>query len=385
MTVQLRSALASVCLFTSGCSWFWPAMVRKDPDAELFHSRFPLAGPMRTDGAICALATVGPDATTLVSRPVPDGDAAQLGDWCAEVAPDPPGLRGRIAQLVEVQGEFGPVRGLLFRVQGARGVLVAFSGLGMPASGWVNERFAELAARRGFATFAPIRDETARPMYFDPRREARRALGGALAIVEHCKIPGRRLAFVGVSMGGMEALLANRAALEAGLATRAAVLDPVLDPSAVTDHLDSFWHSFGTDTMQAYFRRILRGRYGEPKSTSFREMLTRSTEEAETIPSRDAPKVWLCDEDGGAYTVFLSDRDPVLGTAQADFLHAPGCRVRPRRAGVKGHVGLACRLGLFDEMIDACAPAASPEPAAPAVRASGPSARTRAAVRTARG
>jgi hypothetical protein len=365
----------------SGCSWFWPTMVRTDPaDREVFRSGFPLVGPARTDGAVCSLASVGPDATELVSPPEPLDQAVPLDDGCATAEPALRGQRGRIGRLVIVNGKFGRVHGYLFAVPSPRGLLVAFSGLGMPAGGWMNERFAELAARRGFATFAPVRDESARPIAFDPLREARRALGGALRIRERCGIRDPLVAFVGVSMGGMEALLANREARAEKLATRVAVLDPLLDPPAVTDHLDSFWHSFATDAMQGYFRRILRGRYGEPASTSFRELLNRSPPNGETILERDAPRAWLCQADRGRYAVFLSDSDPVLGERQADF--ARNCGFPLRRARVKGHVGVACRLELFDEMLDAVEPAAPPKAGDPAVRARTTSTRTRGSGRT---
>jgi hypothetical protein len=255
--------------------------------------------------------------------------------------------------------ESGGVEGYLYPAPGARGLLVAFSGLGMPAAGWVNERFAELAARRGFATFAPVRDESARPIVFDPLREARRALRGALKIQERCGMREPLIAFIGVSMGGMEALLANQEARVARLATHAAVLDPLLDPPAVTDHLDSFWHSFATDSMQAYFHRLLRGRYDEPASTSFRDLLNRSRPDSETILARDAPRAWLCDADRGTNAVFLSEADPVLGEKQADF--ARRCGFPLRSARVKGHAGVACRLALFDELLDALELSAPPQ------------------------
>jgi hypothetical protein len=380
---HLRLAIAMLPLVTSGCSWFWPNMVRTDPaDPELFRSGFPLVGAARTDGAVCSLATAGPDATVLVSPPEPLDAAAPLDEWCATAEPARPGQRGRIGRLVTVDGKLGRVHGYLYAVGSARGLLVAFSGLGMPAAGWMNERFAELAARRGFATFAPVRDESARPIAFDPLREARRALGGALHIRQRCRVGGS-LAFVGVSMGGMEALLANREARAEKLATRVAVLDPLLDPPAVTEHLDSFWHSFATDAMQAYFRRILRGRYGEPASTSFREVLNRTPPNGETVLERDAPRAWLCQADPRDYAVFVSDSDPVLGERQSDFARKCGFPLRP--AKVKGHVGVACRLELFDEMVDAIEPAAPRKAGEQAIRATTLSTRTRGSGRTGSG
>ena len=360
-TVHLRLAFVALPLVASGCSWFWPTIVRDDPADQVFRSGLPLVGPARTDGALCSLATAGPDTNEIAGHAEPLDAAVPLDDWCATAEPARPGQRGRLGRLVEVDGKLGRVHGYLFAAPAARGLLVAFSGLGMPASGWVNERFAELAARRGWATFAPVRDESARPIAFDPLREARRALGGALRIRERCGIREPFLAFVGMSMGGLEALLANREARAASLETRVAVLDPLLDPPAVTDNLDSFWHSLATDSMQAYFHRILRGRYGEPASTTFRELLNRSRADPQTRPD-DSPPAWLCKADPRAYAVFLSDGDPVLGSAQADF--ARHCKFPLRSAKVKGHVGVACRLELFDEMLDAVG-----RPAPPVARA----------------
>jgi len=240
---------------------------------------------------------------------------------------------------------------------------VAFSGLGMSAAGWVNERFAELGARRGLLTFAIVRDETARPIYFDPLREARRALEAAMQVRDVCRIGAPAdIGFVGISLGGMEALLANREARAHGLATRAAVLDPLLDPESAIDNLDSFWHSFAVDSMQAYFRRILRGRYGEPASSSFHDVMNRvrSHPDAVTDLSRDAPRAWLCAAERGAYVVFLSETDPVLGDAQREFARSCGFPLRPALA--PGHVPLACRLDLFEEMLEVVQPAARTAP-----------------------
>jgi hypothetical protein len=162
-------------------------------------------------------------------------------------------------------------------------------------------------------------------------------------------------------MGGMEALLANREAAADGLPMRVAVLDPLLDPTAAAAHLDSFWHSLDTDAMQAYFGRILRGRYGEPASTTFGDLLSRSSAGTVTVLARDAPRAWLCTVDPASYAVFVSDGDPVLGNGQASFARTCGFPVR--RARTKGHVGLACRLELFEELLDAAdPPVASPQP-----------------------
>jgi hypothetical protein len=363
MPPALRLAAVALALLGSGCSWSWPRLVRTDPRRDLFDSGFPLVGAASTDAALCSLATAGPEATTLPGAPEPLDGAAPLGPWCAAGEPARTGQRGRVGRLVVVEGTSGRALGYLYPVPEARGLVVAFSGLGMSPTGWVNARFAELAARRGLATFAPVRDESARPIAFDPLREARRALGAALAVLDGCGLRERGLTFVGVSMGGLEALLANREAARQGVPARAAVLDPLLDPMAAAAHLDSFWHSAGTDGMQAYFHRILRGRYGEPESTTFRELLLRSAAGKETAEA-DLPRAWLCAADPATNAVFAAEGDPVLGDAQSEFVRSCGFPVRPARA--KGHVGLACRLELFDELLDAAGAGVGPPRAVPA-------------------
>jgi hypothetical protein len=336
--------------FGSGCSWLWPAVVPTSPKAPLFHSSFPLVGGLRTDGALCSLVSLGPDATLVVSKPESLEGAVPLESACQE----PPRPSGR---LVRVDTAEGTVHGVLFGVSDATGVLVAFSGLGMPAGGWINQRFAAAAALRGFTTFAPVRDESARPIYFDPLREARRALAAAGEVAVRCRIrEPRDLAFVGESLGGMEALLANREALRREMNTRAVVLDPLLDARLAASHLDSFWHGLGVDAVQGYFRRILTGRYGEDPPPKFEDLLDRTPSRpgSATRLDADAPSVWLCDARREAYVVFLSDTDPALGDAQRDFGKA--CKFPFREAHVPGHVPLACRLELFREMVEELVP-----------------------------
>jgi hypothetical protein len=161
--------------------------------------------------------------------------------------------------------------------------------------------------------------------------------------------------FVGISLGGMEALLANREALAVGLRARAAVLDPLMDPDLTASNLDSTWHSASVDSMQAYFRRILAGRYQEKPLPSFHEILNRvsTAHPPSTVLSRDAPSKWLCQAPRDAYSIFLSDTDPVLGDAQREF--AKRCDWPLKPAGAPGHTPLACNLGLFESMIKAVA------------------------------
>ncbi len=356
MRPQVGLILVSIALGTGGCSTLWPPIVRTSPQDRLFHASW-VAGGSSTEGALCSLATIGAEATRLVNPPEPTSGAIPLELACKLEDPALGAQHGRIGQLVSVTTEAGPQYGYLFITPFASGLVVAFSGMGMPAAGWINARFAELGAQKGLITFAPVRDEAARPIYFDPLREAKRAIEAAKQIAQACHIAAPAdISFVGISLGGLEALLANREALQQGMATRAAVLDPVLDVEKVTDNLDSYWHSFAVDTMQAFFRRILSGRYGEWPTPSFRDVMNRIRSQSDAITNldRDAPSAWLCGAKRDAYSIFLSDKDPVLGEAQREFALSCAFPIRPAR--VPGHTPFACRLELFQEMIDALHP-----------------------------
>lgn len=346
-----KLVLIALAVSCAGCSAFWPTVVRTSPREPLFHSGFPLVGGARTDAALCSLATVGPEATLLVSPPEKTDGAVPLSEVCGKTSAD----AGRVqhAPLVEIETAHGTVYGFLFaRETYVKGVLVAFSGLGMPPAGWINQRFAAVSASHGYAVFAPVRDERARPIYFDPVREARRAIDAASRIRESCRF-GPALGFLGISLGGLEALVANREASRRGMVTRAAVLDPVLDVQLVTDNLDSFWHGLAVDSMQAYFRRILAGRYQEWPPPSFRDVMDRTRTHADALTDllRDQPSAWLCSADREVFAIFLSDTDPVLGHRQREFARA--CRFPLRAARAPGHTPLACRLELFEEMVAA--------------------------------
>jgi len=356
MRLQARLLLTSLMVWSSACSWMWPTVVPPSagPGEPLFHTGFPLGEGARLDGALCSLMTLGPDATRVVSEPERVDGAVSLEEACRQGPPSTEGRSGRTAQLVQVNTALGHVYGYLFALRPATGLVVAFSGLGMPPAGWINERFAEVGARQGFVTFAPVRDEAARPIYFDPLREARRAIDAAGQILAACRIDAPAdLAFVGISLGGLEALLANRDALQHRMSTRAAVLDPVLDVRLAAAHLDGSSHSPAVDSVQGYFRRILTGRYHEASPPSFREVMDRTASQpgALTDLRSDVPSAWLCGARREAYTIFLSDTDPALGDAQREF--AQSCGFALRKARVPGHTPLACRLEVFDEMLGA--------------------------------
>jgi hypothetical protein len=346
----LLATLATAAAATA-CSWSHPTVVRSSPKEPLFHTGFPLVGPFRLDGSLCSLASIGPDVTRIVNPPEPVRDVIPLSVACAQAAP------AGVVRPVRVETRHGPVDGYLFGGRGASGVLVAFAGLAMPAENWINQRLATTAARARLVTFAPARDDSARPIWFDPVREARRGLEAARQIEEACGVdPGATLAFAGLSMGGWEALLAAREAQREGREARAAVLDPVLDIRLASENLDSFWHGVAVDGMQGYFRRILAGRYGEDPPPSFGALALRTTAHREAMTAEeDSPSHWLCTAaDRERYVVFLSDSDQVLGGAQRDF--AKGCGFPFRAAGAPGHVAVACRLEIVEEMVEALRP-----------------------------
>jgi hypothetical protein len=350
-------AIAALASGAPGCAAFWPTVVPSAPsDSEPLFRTSVLIGGASLDGALCSLVTVGPEATLLWARAESTSGAVPLEQACSP-AQLGAAERGQVKTLVRIETPSGRRFGHLFLAPRPRGLVVAFTGLGMPAAGWINERFAELAAADGAITFALVRDEAARPIYFDPLREARAALDAAASIRAACGVASPdALGFVGISMGGLEALLANREAHRRGMSARAAVLDPVLDVRLASANLDSFWHSMAVDSMQSYFRRILRGRYQEAPATTFREVMdrTRSQPGAVTDLEADVPSAWLCREKAEDYSVFLSDTDPVLGDAQRRF--ATACHFPLLKARVPGHTPLACRLALFQEMIAALRP-----------------------------
>jgi hypothetical protein len=351
---HLTAALAALSMM--GCSAFWPTIVRESPDEPLFRSGFPLMGVARIDGALCSLATVGPEATRLVSPPESLAGAVSPEAACAEPDSTHWGARGRSGILVRVETSLGPFFGYLYRVGAPVGIVVAFSGMGMPPYGWVNQEFAEQGAKRDLLMFAAIRDESSHPIVFDPLREALRAVEAIPKLRAACGVAAEEpVGFIGISLGGMEALLANREALAAGLRAKAAVLDPLLDPDLAASNLDSTWHSISVDSMQAYFRRILAGRYQERPPPSFHEVLNRvsTVHTTSTVLTRDAPSKWLCQAPRDAYSIFLSETDPVLGDAQREF--AKRCDWPLKPAGVPGHTPLACNLDLFESMIKAVA------------------------------
>lgn len=350
--------LTAALLLLTGCAAFWPGMVQPAPERPLFEPRGLLAGGTRVDGALCSLASVGPDTTLLVQPPPLLTEPVPLVRACAGGAAFAPGT------LVQVDTAQGPVLGFLTLPAGAAGVLVAFSGMGMPADGWVNHRLAQGAARRGLATLAVVRDESSRPIVLDPLREARRGLEAGRVLRERCGLdPARPLALVGISLGGLEALLAGREGAERRLEAHAAVLDPVLDVGLAAAHLDSFWHGLADDAMQGYFQRILRGRWAEPASTRFTDVLARLEQHpgAQTDPRRDTPSAWLCAAPRERFSVFLSTTDPVLGEEQREGLRS--CGVPLLDAATPGHTPFACRLELFDLLLDAAA--GGPRPPAP--------------------
>ena len=103
--------------------------------------------------------------------------------------------------------------------------------------------------------------------------------------------------------------------------------------------------------MQAFFHRILSGRYGEWPTPSFGDVINRVRSHADAVTDfdKDEPSVWLRGAKRDAYSIFFSDKDPLREKRSASSL-SPVDSPLSRRA--PGHTPLACRLELFDEIID---------------------------------
>jgi hypothetical protein len=356
-----------------------PRAVSPDLSEPVFASGWLLRGSLSLEPGLCSLATVGLDVTVLPAELPPPENTRPVAVACRDaVAPLLPSSTGSAGEWIRLDGGTAwaeePVRvdarqadvlAVLHRVPEPRGIAILFAGLAMPADTEVMRRFADGLARRGWLSAIVLRDDSISG--FDPRWEAHRGLALARELRRLCT--ARRepaIAFLGVSMGGLEALLAGRdAPASLGPAdVRVAVLDPVLDFRAVAAHLDSFF-PVSTDTMQTYFQRIMAGRY-RVAPVKFASALSRVPPTRRlTSLETDQPTRWLCDGPVDRYRVFLSRSDPVLGEAQRGSLEARGFPFR--RTAAAGHVPLACDLSLFEEMVEAV----TGSPPSDAVRCSG--------------
>lgn len=368
-----RTGRTACFLLLTGCAAVQPRAVSPDLEQRVFDPGWLLRGSLSLEPALCTLATVGLDVTVLPSELPPPLDTRGLEDACsAPVAPSPPsstGIRGEWVKLagatawahdpLRLKARQTDVLATLYRVPEPRGIAVLFTGLAMPADSDVMRRFADALARRGWMSAVVLRDDSISG--FDPRWEAHRGLALSRELERVCT-PGRTpgLAFLGLSMGGLEALLAARdapATLERGDA-RVAVLDPVLDFHLVAAHLDSTFHDISTDAMQTYFQRIMAGRY-RVAPVRFADAIERAPPTGRmTSLKEDAPASWLCDGTVDRSTVFLSSIDPVLGNAQREALEQRGFPFQ--RTEAAGHIPLACDLSLFVRMADSATEAPAP-------------------------
>ena len=316
---------------------------------------------------------MGLDVTVLPGELPPPRDTRRLEEACGapagHLAPSSTGSRGEWVRLegaaawatepLRIEARQTEVLAVLHRVPEPRGIAILFAGLAMPAESEVMRRFADGLARRGWLAAVVLRDDSISG--FDPRWEAHRGLALARALRRECTPGGELpLAFLGLSMGGLEALLAARdAPPSTGRAeARAVVLDPVLDFGRVAAHLDGTFHDVSTDAMQTYFQRIMAGRY-RVAPVRFAEVLDRAPPTGRmTSPARDGPSTWLCQGAVDRYAVYLSRTDPVLGDAQRAGLAAQGFPFR--RTDAAGHIPLACDLSLFETMVDAATGALPP-------------------------
>lgn len=354
---------ACCLLLLAGCAAIEPRAVSPDLSQPLFEPGWLLRGSLSLEPALCTLASAGLDVTVLPGELPPPRYTLDLDEACRAPAlplgPASTGTRGEWVRLegatawaldaLRVEARLTDVLAVLHRVPGPRGIAVLFAGMAMPADSEVMRRLAEALARRGWIAAVVLRDDSISG--FDPRWEAHRGLALARELQRSCT-PGDApaLAFLGLSMGGLEALLAARdapATLERD--ARAAVLDPVLDFSRVADHLDGSFHDLSTDAMQTYFQRIMAGRY-RVAPVRFAEALERAPPTGRlTSLQKDAPARWLCDGSVDRYTVFLSRIDPVLGNAQREALEQRGFPFQ--RTEAAGHIPFACDLSLFERLV----------------------------------
>jgi hypothetical protein len=364
----LRAARRACCLLVlSGCASVTPQAVSPDIAQPVFEPGAVLRGPFALGPALCSLATVGLDVTLLPAEPggPEETQIPALSTVCSakvdedhELSTGPRGLWARLGGEVawagdpqQLEARRTGISALVYRVREPRGIAVLFTGLAMPADSDALRRFAVALARRRWLTAVVVRDESIGG--FDPRWEAHRGLALASALRGSCAGGGAPVAFLGLSMGGLEALLAARdAPVRPALGQpRAVVLDPVLDLREVAAHLDSTFHSVSTDAMQTFFQRIMAGRYRRAPVRFTCEIERRPPTGRMTDPDADAPAAWLCDGPVRRYSIFLSATDPVLGDEQRRRLEARAFSFE--RTEVGGHVPLACDLALYDRMADA--------------------------------
>lgn len=368
-----RTGHACCSLLLAGCAAVEPRAISPDLQERVFEPGWLLRGSLSLEPALCTLATVGLDVTVLPSELPAPLHTRGLEDACHSPAdpgtPFSTGVRGEWVRLsgaaawardpLRLEARQTDVVAVLYRVPEPRGIAVLFTGLAMPADSELMRRFADALAGRGWMAAVVFRDDSISA--FDPRWEAHRGLALARELARLCT-PGRTpaLAFLGVSMGGMEALLAARDAPEtlARGDARAAVLDPVLDFDRVAANLDGQFHDVSTDAMQTYFQRIMAGRY-RVAPVRFVDTIERAPPTGRlTSLKKDAPAGWLCDGPVDRYTVFLSSSDPVLGNAQREALVRRGFPFQWTEA--VGHIPLACDLSLFERMVDSATAAPAP-------------------------
>ena len=308
-----------------------------DPGPEIYDAS--------VEAIVCTLASNMKDAEATLRKHEP-GPARYLSPTTCDTATTeprsshgsddgpPPAQR---APRVIVQTELGPVTGNLILVPGAARIVVVFSGLGVPAAGVVAREFAEEAASLGMSSFRIERSDLKRPFNLDPKIEAERAMAAIEVVIRTCAQDGSQVAFAGFSAGGMEALLAARAS-----GAPVAVLDPLLDPMAVCQHLDrTVPESIGHAQNQRFFRRMLSERFEEP-GIGLCEVLGRSFREGSTRNS-DAPASWLCElapDERRKFGIMLSKEDPALGTDNRAVLETCGFPVQ--LLDVEGHVPVSC-------------------------------------------
>lgn len=237
-----------------------------------------------------------------------------------------------------------------------RGVVVVFAGLSMSPEAPILRDLADRLADRGFIVARKLRHETVdgvapRKLRLDPVSEARGGISLGRQLADRCET--KHVEFVGMSLGGAEALIAAREAPGPTV-----VIDPLIDLEATVQWLrgGDLRHpkkilSLSREVMLEFFRLVIHGRYGVAGTLG--DALA-NADLGETVRSRDMPHAWLSGvstEWREGMRVFLSAWDPVLGDKGRELLDPNVIR----RIAIEGHIPIYCDRDSMRRVVDAVA------------------------------
>lgn len=298
---------------------------------------------------LCSTMSAGMDFAQSVSgwreaQPTLPFDAMPVGDPGHLMSP----AARPTAYHLSIPTEYGDLRGWYTPLADSLGLVVYFTGLGQSADGELALQIEHVAVGAGWSVLRVDRDDTIRPVRFDPMLEATRAVAAARHLSGTSVLPNRRI-YVGVSMGGMEGALAARMDNASVFVGR----DPLLSPQAVARWLDEAdLRRPDALQMKKFFQRMMCDRYDEPCDVRFEEIIGRSALGLTDL-QRDAPSRWLCDlapEERWRFHVEVSTRDPALGPGNAAPL--VDCGFPLVVSDIPGHVPVACEPWALDALIE---------------------------------